>query len=106
MPEYIEREAAKSYPIRLNHYDKKNGNLDFVLGIESVVEYIGELPAADVVEVKHGEWMPVYYNGKLKGGKCSICGKYKKAYNITLLNKNYQFCHGCGAKMAGGDNNV
>lgn len=51
MAEYIKREAVKKYPIRLNHYDKKNGNLDFVLGIESVLEYVDDIPAADVVEV-------------------------------------------------------
>ena len=51
MAEYIEREALMAYPIRINHYDREHGKLDFVLGIESVMEYAENLPAADVVEV-------------------------------------------------------
>ena len=51
MAEYIEREALMKYPIRIDHYDKEHGSLDFVLGIESVLEYAENLPAADVVEV-------------------------------------------------------
>lgn len=51
MAEYIERDALMKYPIRIDHYDMEHGKLDFVLGIESVLEYAEYLPAADVVEV-------------------------------------------------------
>ena len=56
MVDYIEREAFMKYPIRIDHYDKEHGNKHFVLGIESVIEYAKNLPAADVTEVRHGRW--------------------------------------------------
>lgn len=43
---YIEQEALMEYPIRIDHYDKEHGNEDFVLGIESVLEYAENLPDA------------------------------------------------------------
>ena len=47
----IDADKLKKYPIRINHYDKEHGNLDFVLGVESVMEYAETLPAVDAVEV-------------------------------------------------------
>lgn len=61
MSDYISRDAVLAYPIRLNHYDKEHGNVHFVYGVESVMEYVKSLPAADVAPVvrckdcKHGE---------------------------------------------------
>ena len=49
MAEYIEREALMNFPIRQNHYDRENGNEHFIIGIETVLEYAENLPAADVV---------------------------------------------------------
>lgn len=103
--EYIEREAVKKYPIRLDHYDKKNGNLDFVLGIESVLEYVDDIPAADVVEVRYGEWIEEEFESyipvevDITGNlvvhkhtiyKCSICSRTEP--------QKEPYCH-CGAKM-------
>jgi len=51
MGDLISRQAVLDYPIRLDHYDKENGNRHFVLGIESVMEYVEYLPSADAVEV-------------------------------------------------------
>lgn len=51
MAEYIERGALMQFPIRRDHYDRKNGNKHFINGIESVLEYAENLPAADVVPV-------------------------------------------------------
>ena len=39
------------FPIRIDHYDRENGNEHFVLGIESVLEYAENLPTVDAVEV-------------------------------------------------------
>ena len=58
-------------------------------------------PGADVVEAKHGRWIPVHHNGDLTGGKCSVCGKFKKTYNMGTLYNGYKVCHNCGAKMDG-----
>ena len=51
MAEYIERGALMQFPIRRDHYDRKNGNRHFINGIESVLEYAENLPAADVAPV-------------------------------------------------------
>ena len=47
-------------------------------------------PSADVVEVRHGEWV-VKANGN---NECSICGREKQ-------NGWVNFCGFCGAKMGG-----
>ena len=39
------------FPIRIDHYDRENGNEHFVMGIESVLEYAENLPTVDAVEV-------------------------------------------------------
>lgn len=44
MARYIKVEDIRKYPIRINNYDKENVNLHFVLGIESLMEYIDYLP--------------------------------------------------------------
>ena len=51
MAEYIEREELMKFPIRRNHYDKEHGNEHFINGIETVLEYAENLPAADVEPV-------------------------------------------------------
>ena len=42
----IDLEELQKFPIRADHYDKKNGNKNFVLGIESLMEYAENLPIA------------------------------------------------------------
>ena len=51
MTEYIEREAIMEFPIRKDHCDKERANEHFIFGIESVLEYVENLPAADVAPV-------------------------------------------------------
>ncbi len=51
MTEYIEREAIMEFPIRKDHCDKERANEHFIFGIESVLEYVQNLPAADVAPV-------------------------------------------------------
>ena len=101
------------FPIRINHYDKVNGNEHFVLGIESVLEYAENLPTVDAVEVVHGRWID-RYGGKFANPlyECSECKKrapYKfedDSLHIGLwLQDLTDYCHNCGAKMDG-DKNV
>lgn len=56
MAEYIEREALRAFPIRANHCDKEHANEHFIYGIETVLEYAENLPAADVAPVS---WISV-----------------------------------------------
>ena len=58
------------------------------------MEYENEL-----VELKHGKWLPVYKDNRLTGGKCSVCGKFRKLSSMRLLYDGYKYCHRCGAKM-------
>jgi hypothetical protein len=48
------------------------------------------VPAADVVEVKHGEWK---WDKRFSNYTCSLC------HNWDLTTPNY--CSNCGAKMDG-----
>ena len=92
MTEYIERGALMQFPIRRDHYDRKNGNKHFINGIETVLEYAENLPAADVAPVVHGRWVD---------GKCSNCGvdiPTDDAHDAIFENE-CRFCYYCGAKM-------
>lgn len=57
---------------------------------ESVLRVIEEQPTADVVPVKHGEWID-NHNGTYT---CSVCGGKASKMN---------WCGCCGAKMKGGE---
>ena len=96
MAEYVEREAA------LRHKRKMSGT-DFCgeFWDEAVLcEDIRKIPAADVVEVRHGEWLEEkeYYADDYsecnvrKVYACSLCGRTEK--------RKEPYCN-CGAKMDG-----
>lgn len=53
MDEYVKRAAIMEFPIRKDHCDKERANEHFIFGIESVLEYVENLPAADVAPVVH-----------------------------------------------------
>lgn len=63
-----------------------------ILGLNGAISFANTLPAADVVEVKHGYWN---YDGS-----CGVCKK-------QILSNYMNYCPHCGAKMEGAtDNNV
>lgn len=99
MAKYIELGALTKYPIRLNHYDKEHGNIHFVYGIESVMEYAENLPAADVDPVIHGRWI-VRFDGPYNRRRCycSHCGKHNGVGGIAQ-NQEKPYCPNYGAKM-------
>ena len=47
----IDADELNKFPIRLDHYDKQHGSEDFVLGIESALEYAEYLPTVAAVPV-------------------------------------------------------
>jgi predicted Zn-ribbon and HTH transcriptional regulator len=57
---------------------------------------VDNVPTADVVEVRHGEWVEQIRDyGKYlvtEGYKCSNCG-------FELTDNDYKYCPECGAKM-------
>lgn len=86
--EYIEREAVKAWL-----HEEDFGTPDERWRPESEFgTMVDALPAADVVEVKHGEW-------KKRGNelKCSCCKLI-----CYSNNDDWSFCPNCGAKMDGG----
>lgn len=100
MAEYIERGALMQFPIRRDHYYRKNGNKHFINGIESVLEYAENLPASDVAPVVHGRWD--------RHGSSWYCNRCGIGYRITCGNipaNRHNYCPNCGAKMDGGVDN-
>ena len=68
--------------------------------VNSFNHFIKSLPTADVIEVKHGEWihtdMAYSWNGN---DECNLCGfHHKERYDLSSFN----YCPHCGAKMDGG----
>lgn len=109
MSDLISREALMKFPIRIDHYDKENGSLDFVLGIESVLEYAESLPAVDAVEVVHAKWVDRYggnYANPLY--ECSECNE-KALYKVEadalgnerIVQALTAGCPHCFARMDG-----
>lgn len=74
-----------------------------VAGKAAVNEFltaVDSCPTADVVEVRHGEWV----FGKLGGRDawvCSLCGAGFTGENAEWIAKEHDFCPKCGAKMDG-----
>ena len=86
--EYIEREAL------LNQFDCCGGYTVYGEStVKAIISRIKSQPAADVVEVGHGEW--IY--GEFDIPHCSECGVEVMPNNIS------NYCPNCGAKMDGKD---
>ena len=88
MSDYIKREDAQDIiDIVLSDYltDSERTIL------EGVNAEIGEIPSADVVEVKHGQWL---LNGKTYC-ECSICHHQGNEYGDD------KYCRHCGTRMDG-----
>lgn len=105
MADYIKREDA----IRVNasqvEFCKSEG-LDFSgkLHIDSIINNLKHIPAADVVERKTGKWerklVPVFDGGVIvvPGNVCSACGGVT-TYSTSL----FKYCPRCGARMVTDD---
>lgn len=80
--------------------EAKNNILVFNGGICKAKMIVREMPAADVEEVRHGEWVPIEQrkhwadtetvSTSIIGFRCSLCGAEEKF--------KYKYCH-CGARM-------
>lgn len=98
MDEYIKRAAIMEFPIRKDHCDKERANEHFIFGIESVLEYVENLPAADVEPVVHGHFVHdgQLYVGGLDWFHCSSCGRL-----VAGAEACFDYCPWCGARMDG-----
>lgn len=101
MAEYIERDKFRNI---------LEAKAEMALGTPKQVFYntiamLDLIPAADVVEIRHGEWKEIdnvaIEHGMLiaKGRtwRCGVCGEARK----TLTKPNMNYCPNCGAKMDG-----
>ena len=65
--------------------------------INSVLEKVRGIPAADVKPVRHGAWYPCFedWQQQQEGNKCSVCGF--EYYGTGI--RSFHYCPNCGAKM-------
>ena len=108
MARYIDADKLSS------HFEKVAKYFDgdaFQLGMDAARDIVSNFPAADVAEVKHGEWVDKYnnkYDNHLY--ECSACGDkalyeaYENELGQTKLRQVLSdYCPNCGAKMDGGE---
>ena len=106
MPEYIEREALLSelqeeIEFETSMYTEEQ-NKYFNMGLKCAIRDVKSQPAADVTEVKRGEWTKDDSDGCF----CSFCGwytdyDYDYVINNGLGNDDFIYCSHCGARMDG-----
>lgn len=69
------------------------------------VSDIDTIPRVDAVEVVHGRWEEMHYEGGILDGtnfdRCSVCG-YERVFDDPALKTVFKYCPNCGAKMDGG----
>lgn len=91
----IERNKIFEKVTELYRYSKG----DMHIAYRELLDYILDMPTADVQPVKHGEWEMFYQNGKPKL-KCTNC---HSLFDIRTNDKHIciypKFCEECGADM-------
>lgn len=96
--EYIERdeviERIRFYCLDCESLKRYGDACCDSCGIGDALYIIDDQPAADVVEVRHGEWFDDYYVMF-----CSECGKQWSYFDNDT--QDFKHCPNCGAKMGG-----
>lgn len=108
MTDYISREAAVK--AAQDGADEWDGG--FNRNRDSYIECaIDQIPAADVVEVVHGEWKQTSQYKLAHGDEvvseayCTACELY--SYQLSSFPYvGYDYCPRCGARMDGGADNA
>lgn len=103
MGEYISRDAAIS---KIRDEGVLGGDYDAYEREEDVVNTLKSIPAADVVEVRHGQ--------RIQKGRKIYCSKCNRGVYIGTDDEGVMqdemrlrhFCSACGAKMDGGQDDV
>ena len=95
MAEYIKKNDL------IKHIERSFGEISTPF----VVKEIKDFPNADVVEVKHGEWLYWQPDGTNHLWKCSVCDG-AIVTPMRFVAKHIAFCEHCGADMReeGADN--
>lgn len=74
--------------------------------IAAMIDVIQDLPAAEVQEVKRGEWKEKHHSysneeqpiEEWQSARCSVCGKYHTTPYLYYF-KEYAYCPSCGALL-------
>lgn len=99
MSRYIDADKLRKNEIARCHCVPCVGSNDY--DYKDLDEVLDDVPTADVVEVRHGEWIviteerdTIFGKAKLQHKECSVCG-----YPMGVCGSIY--CGNCGAKMDG-----
>ncbi len=105
MTDYIERKAALDL-ISSQSEIFSEPPMSYEDGIKLEVSHgyyrgIEDIPGADVLEVKHGEWVETdKWRFGAQMDECSVCGVLQILGDINSPN----YCPNCGARMKGASN--
>lgn len=99
MARYIDTEKAKTFFEEIDAGSRAHITL---LTPYEFAEYLDEIPAADVQEVRHAYWKETTHITESKRGR-EIHSKLYNCSNCDAPNgrKKSSYCHWCGAKMDG-----
>ena len=102
MNEYIEREKVHRLVRSLNRYACNNSDKSkyrTTVDIDAVQFGIDKIPAADVVDVRHGKWDYDISDVGWAAYSCSVC---RNIITVEDYDEDlYFYCPYCGAKMDG-----
>ena len=104
--DYIRREDARRMVVQLDKYAWKSPVSDerrVTVDVDLVKFGLDRIPAADVAEVVHGQWIKDDFlsDDVNNAEKCSQCGEL-----IGWFGNLPNYCQNCGAKMDGGDDDA
>ena len=92
MNKYVDIEVAKEY-LRHDSFDNPYFRSQ---ACRQAMDVLDTVPAADVVEVRHGRWHDVYMSSASSFvGTCSVCEKSNDIPPVPLA----KYCPNCGARM-------
>lgn len=102
---YIEAEEAKCIIEKLADELDKSSDIKYVFALTDAILKIDDVPAADVEEVRHGEWEDdaddLFWGNHIVTKHCSECGYTPEFDRETELFNLTKRCPECGAKMDG-----
>lgn len=113
MTDYIRRDTAielmkKEAAEMSESFEELGGESGiYAEAYEDAANMLQDMPAADVTEVVHGQWVHSRYDNcseQFDIVKCSRCGH--EAYAAAYFVRGGNYCPNCGAKMDGGNDNV
>lgn len=101
MKEYIEKEAVLEI-LKRNSVGTWRGVPAYPAEIKSAAHEIGNLPAADVAEVRHGRWIDKGWDGDFSwqiDGRGSCWRVYECSECQCKTSAKTDYCPNCGARM-------